>query len=189
MTPKMIIVEGADSTGKTSLAKFIARRLGMVYLHASGHKTLHPGMLAYHLELIRSAEFNILLGRGVVFDRLWPSEWCYGRILRSHISEHYLYDRVWDALRIYDPAYIFCFSDKAHERHEANHEDQDHRYCVSEYAQIYGEYKHLCSDMQLGSKMQLGEAAAERGISSKILTYSIESNGAMMAEFCDRNLL
>lgn len=182
MTPKLIIVEGADCTGKTSLAKFIARRLNMIYLHASGHKSLHPGMLAYHLELIKSVEFNVSLGRAVVMDRLWPSEWCYGRVLRAHVSEHYKYDRVWKALAPLRPTYIFCFSDKAHDRQIAD-PDNDHTYDSSEYSMIYGEYRALYTDMTVSRRLKIDQNE------TTILNYSIESMGADLAGFCERNLL
>lgn len=74
----IIIVEGPDGSGKTTLAEKIARQSGYTLLHRSQPKSEEEkrNMMAEYLHVIKS-------GKNVVMDRCWYSEMVYGPIMRD----------------------------------------------------------------------------------------------------------
>lgn len=75
----MIVVEGVDNTGKTTLAKFLAEQLGFVYMHNPG-----PPNEQTQPEWVLFIEDSLLDVENRVYDR-HPiiSEAVYGPILRD----------------------------------------------------------------------------------------------------------
>src|SRR5574343_617646 len=141
--PKLYIVEGPDCSGKTALAKFLCRKLGAVYIHASGSKDFHAVMQAYHEALIATAEANIQLGLPVVMDRLWPSEYVYGMYFRPHVSERvYSYHKIFEKLDPLHPHYIFCHDDEIPKRHR-EHVDPSHPYSDTDIVAVMNGYVEL----------------------------------------------
>lgn len=177
--PRLIIVEGPDATGKTSLAKFIARELDGIYMHASGKKSLWTGMMDYHLNMVENAEWNMLnMRRSVVFDRHWPSEWAYGQVLRPHVSNTvYDFTKMRLTLRKFMPTYIFCESHTSFKRQLESHDQADHRYGSAEYSMIYGEYVMTRKRME-----------SEVEFVKHVHTYEIERDGADLKKFMDEVL-
>lgn len=74
----IIIVEGPDGSGKTTLANKIAKQNGYIMLHRSQPKTEEEkqNMMAEYLQVIKA-------GKNVVMDRCWYSEMVYGPIMRD----------------------------------------------------------------------------------------------------------
>lgn len=74
----LIILEGPDGAGKTTLAEKIAKSSKYMLLHRSKPKTEEEkqNMMAEYLQVIRS-------GKNMIFDRCWYSEMVYGRIMRD----------------------------------------------------------------------------------------------------------
>lgn len=81
----IVIIEGADGTGKTTLANKLAKDLKCEVVHRT-HVTDTPKsqLVDIYKELI--LEYS---DKTVVLDRAWYSEMCYGPIFRgkSHISQ------------------------------------------------------------------------------------------------------
>jgi len=77
----IIIVDGGDGTGKTTLAKTI----GGHYLHASYLDTAKGNMIEYHLNLLKAA---VILSdfEPVVIDRWRMSEVVYGTVFRGAVE-------------------------------------------------------------------------------------------------------
>lgn len=74
----IILIEGADSSGKSTLARALVERYDAAYLHSTVRRDIwrwHVGALRYALRLADT--------RLVVLDRLWPSELCYGEAYRG----------------------------------------------------------------------------------------------------------
>lgn len=74
----IILLEGADAAGKTTLARELVERYGAAYLHSTVRKDIwrwHVGALRYALRLADA--------RLVVLDRLWLSELAYGEAYRD----------------------------------------------------------------------------------------------------------
>lgn len=174
--PKLIIVEGADCTGKTSLAKFIAKRLGAAYMHATGHKTLHGGMVAYHKNILENARACMeVSGISVVLDRHWPSEMCYGVNLRyeQHVKTGYFSGEFFGDIQSLGGRYVFCFSDKACDR-QITSPDQTHPYSREEYDKVYRDYEKVFTSLVREKE--------------NITTYSIEQHGHDMNAWFDNNI-
>jgi hypothetical protein len=81
MTPGLIIIDGPDGSGKTTLAKEIVRRTGAHYIHLTYRHKLR--MFTYHTAALHRATKLIAQGKLVVIDRLWMSELCYANAYRS----------------------------------------------------------------------------------------------------------
>jgi hypothetical protein len=80
----IIILEGADGTGKTTLAKAICKELEAHYIHATWSRELDCRMLEYQMNILSEAFENYhKTGKPTIIDRLWLSESVYGEIYRS----------------------------------------------------------------------------------------------------------
>jgi thymidylate kinase len=85
----IIILEGPDGSGKTSLANQISRQTGYPILHRTKPKdeAEKQRMMEEYLQIIRS-------GKNMIFDRCWYSEMAYGPVMRdkSYITFPQMYD-------------------------------------------------------------------------------------------------
>lgn len=76
----IIVIDGSDGTGKTTLAQYFVSKYGAVWLHQSYR--FKNKMFTYHtaalLRAIKLAETRL-----VVIDRLWLSEDIYGAVYRG----------------------------------------------------------------------------------------------------------
>lgn len=78
----IILLEGSDGTGKTTLAKAICKKLNAHYLHATYR--FKDKMFAYHTVLLyKAVELILKTNRPVVIDRLWASEAVYAEVFRG----------------------------------------------------------------------------------------------------------
>lgn len=183
MKPTLFIIEGPDCSGKSSLAAFICQKYGAAYMHASGAKPLHSAMEAYHLSLIESARKTLSFGVSVVMDRLWPSEYCYGEILRPGMLCKYDFTKVLIALHDLKPVYVFCGDPQNTIRHGANM-DPDHPYRAEQFLQICSEYAGLEADLRrpdTAKTLLNGKIPME----FNVWHYSILDHGSNMSEFVE----
>ena len=74
----IIVLEGADGTGKTTLAKHLVEKHGARYLHLGIHKDIW----AWHVAALRLAA-RLADDHLVVIDRHWVSEQVYGQVFRG----------------------------------------------------------------------------------------------------------
>ena len=83
ITKPIIILEGPDGGGKTTLGKRLAEQLGYRYVHSGPFKTVTHGLGRLSMEAMLPA----LLGyQGVVMDRAWLSELPYGIAFRGGLD-------------------------------------------------------------------------------------------------------
>ena len=84
MSKPILVFEGCDGAGKTTLARMTARRLNAVYTH---HGT-YTGLDAGHLMTVYSTSMLPALcdAAPVVLDRAWHSEPIYGRVFRGGVD-------------------------------------------------------------------------------------------------------
>lgn len=182
---KLYIVEGPDCSGKTSLCMGISHIMGAAYMHASGDKCFHTCMLQYHMSIIRSAKKTLQNGISVVLDRLWPSEYVYGQVLRPSVSERfYDFPQIFEALKDLDVTYIFCGDDEVIERHRQQRDD-DHPYSDSQFQVIVDAYKMLEEEMVSELPIPLLQGMPAKKFNVK--HYSIKEHGQDPATFICAN--
>jgi thymidylate kinase len=153
MQGKLFIVEGPDACGKTTFAKQLAESLGGIYWHMTCTKLLAPAMADYQMSAVSNAEVNLIAGSHMVFDRLWPSEECYGKVLRPNTMINPAAIR--HAVSKLDPAYIFCLDSapgtegayRSSRRHQ-QHLDPAHPYDEETYLSVYANYWQLYNTMR-----------------------------------------
>lgn len=169
---KLIIVEGPDSSGKTTLAKFIARQNNAFYFHASGRERLKSAMWDYHLSILESSSFNMNQGHVVVWDRHWPSERCYAAALRPHRLADYPYKSMQEMVAQFDPIYVYCNNSSHAEgwkKQQELHQAQDHRYTEEQYYLICEQYDDVFNERFDG----------------RVINYQIEKSGHLLLQFND----
>ena len=74
----IIIIEGPDGSGKTTLAEQLSRQTGYRMIHRSQPKSEEEKklMMGEYLQLIKN-------NKNVIFDRCWYSEMAYGPVMRD----------------------------------------------------------------------------------------------------------
>jgi thymidylate kinase len=119
----MVIIEGADGTGKTTLAHGIAKWLDAQYIHCSYHpswdiETYHRHVLHFAGKLEEQSSVE------VVIDRWAISEAAYGNAYRSKpaYDTKALHD---EAMRAYNPTLIYCHNNQAIENHKTRLFERD----------------------------------------------------------------
>lgn len=144
---KLLIIEGPDCSGKSTLARNLCSERKAVYLHASGAKSLHLAMQDYHLSLLAIARANLNLGHDVVMDRFWPSEYVYGQIFRPEVSNrNYDFDVIVEQTQALNPIYIFCGDQEVAQRHKEQ-QDPDHPYNEKQFEMVISGYNTLKEEM------------------------------------------
>ena len=74
----IIILEGPDGAGKTTLAEKLKKQTGYMYLRRAQPKTEEEKqrMMEEYVQVIKS-------GKNCIFDRCWYSEMVYGPVMRD----------------------------------------------------------------------------------------------------------
>lgn len=154
---RLFIIEGVDSTGKSTLARTLALELQAVYLHSSGHRDLHPAMFAYHGDMLKLAEINLHMGHDVVMDRHWPSELAYATVLRPEMVSQYDFEEMQSRVFRLRGTYIWCCNpnyvtyEQSHIGHDpaAFHQQTSGQYYTihSQYQEIFRRVEHMTYDI------------------------------------------
>ena len=74
----IIIIEGPDGSGKTTLANTLSKQTGYPVIHRSQPKTEEE-----KAEMLQGYIDTIKAGRNAIFDRCWYSEMVYGPVMRD----------------------------------------------------------------------------------------------------------
>lgn len=99
----IIILEGADGTGKTTLAKALVEKYGGIYIHNRYHKEIWPFFMASMRWAIRESQRRL-----VVIDRHWISECIYARVYRGGSKHSWDVRAFYRVLRRYGALYVIC---------------------------------------------------------------------------------
>jgi hypothetical protein len=175
----LYIIEGGDCTGKTTLSKWIATQRRGGWIHASGGKELHEGMLTYHMSILGAAE-HMLDYMDVVLDRFWPSEWCYGRALKRSFNGYDL-TKILSRLNKLHCIYVFCSNAGSNDRQLVS--KSDHLYDRQEYEAILREYEFLQAAIRGEFKTPLAHLIQEGTTNAQVFTYDFEREGYQMTNF------
>jgi len=99
----IIILEGADATGKTTLA----REIGGHYIHATYNKDLSGVMVEYHLGLLDAA---VVLSEHshVVIDRWRMSEIVYGNVFRDGPEQDHRTGKLYSRANDFGATFVCC---------------------------------------------------------------------------------
>jgi len=104
LSPGILVLEGADASGKTTLAKWLVRHRAARYLHLGPYRDVWK----WHLGAYVHTQKLAAAGNLVVVDRHWPSECIYGEVYRGG-SAYPVSARVFDRLWLRSAAiYVWC---------------------------------------------------------------------------------
>ena len=118
----MVIIEGADGTGKTTLARAIADYIGGQYFHCSYHKDWNIEIYHRHI-LHTAARLESQANIPCVIDRFALSEEVYGYAYRDAPSYNTV-ALINEAILHYKPMLILCSNENAEQNHKINKENR-----------------------------------------------------------------
>jgi deoxyadenosine/deoxycytidine kinase len=100
---EILLFEGPDGVGKTTIAKALAKEIGIPYFKMnSEHDNWRKGKFKEALEFDQTylAQFLRQTGCSVIIDRAWPSEWVYSMVFKRETNFSVLsqLDREWSEL-------------------------------------------------------------------------------------------
>lgn len=99
----IVIVEGCDKAGKTTLAQTLAGQVDLFYYHAT--ISTETNLFEKYADIIRS------INRPTITDRFYPSELVYGPLIRGHsrlnISQFRKLNKM---IQIRGGCFIYCFA-------------------------------------------------------------------------------
>lgn len=119
MQTRIIILEGPDNAGKTTLAQALTKSFQaltwrltksfgtMNTIHASGKSSFHSAMDVYHEEILNIVEMN---GGTWILDRHWPSEVVYKKIFRPTSCPGYDHKIFMSRIKRHKHLYVICLT-------------------------------------------------------------------------------
>lgn len=150
MSSRLFIIEGPDCTGKTTLARFMLNYLTqkqrhVFYFHATHTPSLSNAQHDYQMSILRNAiDYIKLTGGYAIIDRLWPSNTCYGGVLKN--QDVFDPKEIRDLIRNNLGCYIFADCESCVERHEQE-KDDGHPYDAEQYDKIREAYWRLSAEL------------------------------------------
>lgn len=112
----IIIFEGLDGTGKSTIAKKLAEELGLQYFkNHMEHKALEQEVDCYKAMLYMQAPITLAFlsqcsfkENGIILDRFTPSEFAYGHALRGGTDNKIIWE-VDKKLAEFGAKIIYCY--------------------------------------------------------------------------------
>jgi thymidylate kinase len=141
---RLIILEGPDECGKSTLAGNIARYFNGVSFHSTASKKLFPALEDYHRNILDNARENMSNGHVVVLDRFWPSEIAYGtKLFRPDSGYEAIAEQIHAEVVKENYLYVFCFSRHAWSRYKRGHTDPAHSLTEEQYRKVWKNYTEI----------------------------------------------
>ena len=185
-SPKGIIVlEGADGSGKTTLARYFVEKYGARYLHGR----IFPNMWKYHVAMVRLALRWADDGL-VVIDRLWLSELIYSQTYRGSPA-YDLGARCLDRVLQRVGAITIVCSPLEQEKQLARHAErankgleafQNVREVIALYSDLVNGNLARPGEGYLAQLTRYGDYTARRDV----VTYDLDRHGDTKATFAKR---
>jgi thymidylate kinase len=137
----IIIIEGPDGSGKTTLAEQLSRQTGYPILHRSHPKTEEEKklMMGEYLQAIKG-------NKNFIFDRCWYSEMAYGPVMRddSVISYPQMYE-LERQLAKSGAVVIYCTGPEAALWMRCQRRGEEYIICRDNFKAIYNNYEDIMS--------------------------------------------
>lgn len=182
----IIILDGPDGTGKTTLAQELCKAFDARYLHLTYR--WKDKIFDYHTAAMRFAARS---KKPIVIDRWWPSEAVYAKAYRGG-SEWPLQGRMCDRVaKKYGAMYIYCLPDSVeaavahHAKLKATREEMYED--ISDVASLYlkltgGESTHEDDGQYIDQLIRTGGVQWH----DDVMTYTISEWGHCMDLFIER---
>lgn len=165
---RVIILEGPDECGKTTLAFNLARFFHCSVWHSTACKELFPALPPYHKNIMDNIRDNLLIGNSVVLDRFWPSEVAYGKLFRPDSGYGAFADSFHNEIKKLNYLYVFCMSPSSWGRYKQGHVDPAHSLTREQYRKVWDNYTEIYNGMK------------NRG--EKCLLYVLDTDGTHVPE-------
>lgn len=188
--PGIIILDGPDATGKTTLQKFLVNRYSAKHLHLTYNSSVASRMFDYQTEAMIEA-IKLSQDHLVVVDRHWISEAIYARVFRGgspwpHMGR--LMDRVW---RKHAAMYVICLPDTIESGIENHHKNLDpsHPYDDVKFTELLTRYLALYEgDGETTGDDYAAQLARHNPMCDRpdVIDYRIGADGSDMKGFCDK---
>lgn len=169
----IIIFEGADGTGKTTLANWLVRNCGAVYMHMT-HRFMDKMFLYHTAALHRAVELSKT--RLVVIDRLWLSEEIYARTFRNNTAwpQHgRMFERVFQRFGVLT---VLCLGGEQHAaRFQALRKDRKEMF--NSMQEVNRRYEDLCFGAEISKPINYCEQQTNNGglwPSRNVLSFKME---------------
>lgn len=185
----LIILDGPDGSGKTTLGKRLCEKYGGKYLHLTYR--WKNNMFAYHTAALNHA-IALSSKQLVVIDRLWMSEIIYASVYRNGSAWPHMGRMMDRVVRKHAGMYILCFSEtlKQHNKRfmELKAARQEMYNDTSDVWALYHSLYHGGLDgLDLGADyftdLARGPGMRDRG---DVWRYSIEVEGKDIDGFTER---
>lgn len=137
----LLILEGPDGSGKTSLANKLSKQTGYNILHFSKPETEEEKDRMYEMY-----EELIVCNRYAILDRSWYSEMVYGAVMRdsSYISFDEMY-QLEQILADIGALIIYCTGPREVLWRRCTKRGEDYITSMNKFNQIYDKYEELMS--------------------------------------------
>ena len=143
MSKGIVVLEGPDASGKSTLAAAMKDKYGAVVIHAE--RRWLDKMQVYHTAiLLKAVDLAFKQNKLVILDRHWPSEEVYGSVFRGGVAKGYTSHLFQNILRRFKVLYVMCLPSRgqAMMRHKAL-QDPDHPYDDHQYNEIWYTYEKM----------------------------------------------
>jgi thymidylate kinase len=140
---KIFIIEGADGTGKTTLANEIYKVTKGHILHSTYNKEFN--IEKYHEQIIDSA-ISLAKYQPVIIDRWAVSELVYGNVFRDGPS--YDINKLIQAASHLQIVWIYCENEDSIENHKRNQKTREEMF--NDMTGVVHEYDRYISTSDLG---------------------------------------
>ena len=103
----IIVLEGPDGSGKSTIAEYIKDTYGATIIHHTWSPWLEENMQQYHIDGITKA-IHLAENELVILDRSWISELIYSHVFRDGSNWPSLHELGRNLLKQNNAAYILC---------------------------------------------------------------------------------